>query len=555
MYAVIQYRLAQLSPQARELAGLAAVVGRFFTFEIVAQAGDGDEATLVRSLDELWQRRIVREHGANAYDFSHDRIRDVAYAEISPARRRLLHRRVAEALEQTHAGPALDMVSGQVAVHYEQAGVPEKAVPYYRRAGLAARQVYANSEAINHFSRALALLNQLPGGPERDADELDLQVALAVSIEVTKGWAAPELKPIHDWAWELCQRVGTPEQRFSVLFGLCNFHHLRGETDQHQTLAEQLVDLAEQWQSPIHLVPACMLLGDAHCMRGKLILAHEQFERCASLYSAQHHHAHIAYFGGDYGVLSLAWRSHTLWFLGYPDQALRRSREVVALARNLADPIGQARALAYAAMLREFRRENAAAQIEAEATLALATQHEIAYYGAWAAMLLAWALAAERPEAEGIARLRQALADFQATGSGLRWPYYLALLAEIYGRAGQPDAGLSVLDEALAVSAAYGERWWDAELHRLRGELLLAQGAKEAEAEAAFQQALVIAREQGARSLELRAATSLGRLWQQQGRANLARLLLSSIYTWFTEGFDTPDLQVALALLKTLPLA
>jgi len=288
-------------------------------------------------------------------------------------------------------------------------------------------------------------------------------------------------------------------------------------------------------------------------MRGKLTLAQEQFERCASLYSAQHHHAHVAYFGGDYGVLSLSWQSHTLWCLGYPDQALQRVREAIDLAHDLADPIGQARALAYAAMLRQFRRESAAAQTEAEATLALCTQHEIVYYEAWAALLLAWALAGERPKMEDIARLRQALADFRATGSGLRWPYYLGLLAEIYGRAGQPDAGLSVLDEALAVAATHGEHWWDAELHRLRGALLLVQGTNEADAEAAFQQALVIAREQGARSLELRAATSLGRLWQQHGRANLAHPLLSSIYTWFTEGFDTPDLQVALALLKTLP--
>jgi predicted ATPase len=552
IYAVIQYRLAQLSPAARELVAVAAVVGRSFTFAIVAQAGGSDEATLVGSLDELWQRRVVREHGANAYDFSHDRIRDVAYAEISPARRRLLHRRVAEALEQMHAGTALDMVSSQVAVHYEQAGMPEQAVPYYRHAGLVARQVYANREAISHFTTALALLERLPGGSQRDADELDLRLALAVSIAVTKGWAAPELQPMHDRAWALCQQVGTPEQQFSVLHELCSFYDLRGETTRHQALAEQLADMAEQLGSPVHLVTAGMHLGNAHCMRGKLALAQEQFERCISLYTPQQHRAHIATTGADRGVFSLAWQSHTLWCLGYPNQALQRAREAIDLARNVVHPFSETCALAYAAMLRQFRHERAAAQAAAETALALCTQYEIAYYGAWAAILLAWALAEEQPGAEGIARLRQALADFQATGSGLRWPYYLALLAQIYGSAGQPAAGLSVLDEALAASAAHGEQWWDAELHRLRGELLLAQGVSDAAAEAAFQQALVIAREQGARSLELRAATSLGRLWQQQGRADLARPLLSDIYAWFTEGFDTPDLQMALALLEAL---
>ncbi|HEX9370854.1 MAG TPA: AAA family ATPase [Roseiflexaceae bacterium] len=552
IYAVIQYRLAQLSPAARELVAVAAVVGRSFTFAIIAHAGGGDEATLVRSLDELWQRRVVREHGAHAYDFSHDRIRDVAYAEIRPAQRYLLHRRVAQALEQTHAGTALDMVSSQVAVHYEQAGVPERAIPYYRRAGLVAQQVYAHREAIGHFTTALTLLGRLPGSPQHDADELDLQLALVLSIRVTRGSAAPELKPIHDRAWALCDQVGTPEQRFSVLFELCAFHHLRGETDQHQALAERLVDLAEQWRTPVHLVIACMLLGDAHFVRGKLMLAQEQFERCVSLYSAQQHHAYVASTGVDRGVISLAWESHALWCLGYPDQALQRVRKAIDLAHHLAHPISQIWALAYAAMLHQFRHESAAVRAEAETALALATQYEIAYYGAWAAILLAWALAEEQPGAEGIARLHQALADFQATGARLRWPYYLALLAEIYGSAGQPATGLSVLDEALAVSATHGECWWDAELHRLRGELLLAQGAQEATAAAAFQQALAIARDQGARSLELRAATSLGRLWQRQGRVDQAHRLLSDMYTWFTEGFETPDLQAARALLHTL---
>lgn len=551
VYAVIQSRLAHLSSPARELTNVAAVIGRSFTFDLLVQASDSNEDTSVRAMDELWQRRILREHGRDKYDFSHDRIRDVAYAEITPIRRRMLHKRVAQALEMIDAAN-LDALSAQVAMQYEQAGVPEHAIPYYQRAGILAQRMYANEEAIDLLQRGLDLLKRLPDASEQAAQELALCLALAPPIRVTKGWAASELKEVLDRAWELCQDVGDPAQRFQVLLGLCTFHAVRGELERQHELAKQLLDLAQQSQTPAQRVMAMHLLAAVHTSLGEFPAAQSVFAHCADLYDTHQHQAHVSLSGPDYGVLGMATEAHNLWCLGYSDQARQRSREAITLAQDLAHPFSQAIAMAYAAMLHQFCREDVEAQALAEATLALATRHEVTYYRAWAGILLRWTQAWQRPTADHIAEVRQALDDFQATGAGLRWPYYLSLLAEIYGKAGHYEAGLAVLAEALATSEKTKERWWDAELHRLRGELLLAQGVDEQEVEVPFKEALEVARQQQARSLELRAAMSMSRLWHKHGQIDRARQLLSSVYGWFTEGFDTPDLQTAQALLIAL---
>jgi predicted ATPase len=266
----------------------------------------------------------------------------------------------------------------------------------------------------------------------------------------------------------------------------------------------------------------------------------------------QHHQEQAALFGPDYGVLTLCWGAHNLWCLGYPDQALQWGHEALALAQELAHPFSQAMTMAYATMLHLWCCEIGVAQESATTALAQANQHNATYYQRWAAILCAWIQAWRHPGEEEIAQLRQALADFRAIDAGMRWPYYLSLLAQAHERAGQPEEGIAVLDEALAWSATTHERWWDAELHRLRGELFLAQGAAERDVATAFQEALEIARQQEAKSLELRAAISLARLWQKQATHAEARQMLAEIYGWFSEGFDTPDLQDARMLLAQL---
>jgi DNA-binding SARP family transcriptional activator/predicted ATPase len=552
MHAVIAARLAQLSAPARQLASLAATNGRAFTFDVLARASDDDEDSLVRALDELWQRRIVREQGANTYDFSHDKLREVAYAEVSPMHRQLMHRRVARALEAVFASD-LDPVSGQIAAHYEQAGRPNQAIEYYRRAAAVAQHVYAHEEAINLFTRALDLLERLPNSAQSAAEELSLRLALAVSIRVTKGWAARELRPVLGRAWELSQQVGEPAQRFLVLVGLSADYIVRGEIQRGHDLALQLLELAQQIDAPPLLVIAHSTLAGNHLLFGNQPLARQYFARARELYDPQRHHQeHAILFGPDYGVLTLCWGAHNLWCLGYTDQARQWSHEALALAQELAHPFSQSMAMTYATMLSLWCGEIEAAQEHAAAALAQATQHNATYYQRWATILYAWIQARRRSGEDEIVRLRQALADFRAIDAGMRWPYYLSLLAQIHAQAGQPDEAIAVLDEAQATSATTQEHWWDAELHCLRGELLLMQGADERDVVTTFQQALEIARQQQAKSLELRTTVSLARLWQNQARHAEARQMLAEVYGWFSEGFDTHDLQEARALLEQL---
>jgi DNA-binding SARP family transcriptional activator/predicted ATPase len=548
VYIVLQARLAQLSPEARRLADLAAVIGRSFTVDLLAQASDIGETDLVRGLDELWKRRIVRERGAD-YDISHDRIRDVAYAELSPIQRRLLHRRAAQALEHTDAAD-LDAVSAQLAWHYEHAGLPKQATGYYRRAGMAAQRVYANNQAINLFTKELALLKELPASPERDRQELALQMAMAASVR-TKSFLAPEVNQALSRALELSRKVDDARQHFWPLWGLHTYHLISGEIHQCQGLAQPLLTIAEQEQNPLFLLVAHTIAGATSFFVGDLLAAQTHFAQCSNLYTFELHEEQVRFVGMDYGILSPATSAHAFWCLGHANQALRNCQTALELARQLAHPFSEVQALAYLAMLHQFRREREAALAQAEAALVLATRHEATYYGAWAAILAGWALASANPGQEEIAGLRAALDDFRTTGAGLRWPYYLSLLAAVYAQAGQPAAGLATIDEALAAAAAQGEHWWDAELHWLRGELLLSQGADGQQVEEALKRALVIARQQQARSLELRAATSLARLWRKSQTGQAYRLL-SAVYGQFDEGFDILDLQEAKALLKEL---
>jgi predicted ATPase len=288
-------------------------------------------------------------------------------------------------------------------------------------------------------------------------------------------------------------------------------------------------------------------------LQGAFTSARDHIERGIALYDRQHYHRHAMLFGVDLGVSLLAWLPHALWHLGYPQQALQRSHTALTLAQELAHPYSLAFALAYTAMLHQFRREVPMARERAEAAMALCTEHGFAYYLAWAMILRGWALTEQGQHVEGLAQMRQGLADLRATGAEIRLQYYLALLAEAYSKAGQIEAGLPLLTEALAQTHQKGESWRNAELYRLQGELLLSlSGDHQAEAEAHFHQALDTAGRQQAKMLELRAAMSLSRLWQQQGKRHAAFELLATISAWFTEGFDTADLQDARTYLATL---
>ncbi|MCL4860228.1 MAG: AAA family ATPase [Caldilineaceae bacterium] len=551
IHAVIHSRLAQLSPAARALAQVAATIGRAFTVDVLAAASGCEEEGLVRSLDELWQRRIVREQGANTYDFSHDRIRDVAYGDMRPARRRMLHRRAAQALEKLYSDN-LDAICGQLAVHYEQAGLTQQAITYHRRAATAAHHLVAYPEMEAHLNKSLALLDLLPATPEHLEKKLEILSLMGGIFLISKGFTAPEAEEVLTKAKELCYSVGNSETRFAVLCGLRVYWGKRCCWEVAAELNQELLHLAQETQNPVHLQAALRLTGALAFHQGKLREAYTYFERAIALYQANQRLSDTHDHEQDQGISNLRYSLCTLWLLGYPDQAQARMKEMLARTRKLARPFDLLISVDFAMDLEHhLRRPQAVRALAAEYT-ALTAQYPYPYCLAYEIVFRGWALAEQGETVEGISLLNQGIEMLRKMKVFLFWPQVLTLLIDAYSLAKQYAQGVSLVTETLAFVEKTGEQYWTAEFHRLKGEFLRAQGGRVNEIEVCFRQALTIARQQGAKSLELRAAISLARLWQQQGKGDEARSLLAEIYGWFTEGFDTADLQEARALLAEL---
>ena len=440
-----------------------------------------------------------------------------------------------------------------MAHHYTVAGINEQAVDYWWRAGQRASVHSANQEVISHLTTGLALLSTLPHTPTRTQQELLFQTTLGPALMAIKGQAAPEVEHAYARARELCQQIGETPRLFPVLLGLWRFYLVRGILQTARELGEQLLRLAQRGRDLAQLLAAHQALAVTLCWHGECALAHEHVEQGLALYDAQQHRVDSFLYGIDPGVNCLLYAAHSRWLLGYPDQARQQYQAALTRAQDLAHAFTLVHALHNVTIGHQFRRAGLATQEQAETMIALCTEQGSPLYVAWATSLRGWALATQGQTAEALAQMRQGLAAARATGAELLRPYSLALLAEAYGHAGHADAGLRLLAEALVVAETNAERWYEAELYRLQGELFLARSTNQhAEAEACFQHALNVACSQHAKSWELRAAMSLSRLWQQQGKRAEARQLLAPIYDWFTEGFDTDDLQEAEALLEAL---
>jgi len=541
VHAVIAGRLAQLSPTARRVVSAAATVARACSLSILARTVSYNERELISALDELWQKRILREHEPNTYDFTHDKLREVAYQEISAPERRSLHRSVARALE-TAEGPDLDRVSGQIAAHFDRAGLPEMAIPYYIRAASIAQSVYANVEAQNQAERGLSLVLAMPESSERDAWELELQLVRAPILRITQGWATPALQVVLDRALALSDKVGTLAQRSQVLHGLQSLYLVQGKHDRAESITAEIAELLGQMSTGERPLSAIAMMVGAQLMRGRFHEAISEWEELLkNLDPAQIRDLQNSQ-GLNYRVLTWAWQSHALWCIGRPETALERCRASVQLAQDLQQPFNQALASTYLALLQQLRGDAVVFRDQADEASRLSSQFEAPYYRAWAAILVAYARTCEAPNAASIARMREAVDNFTSSGARVRLSYYLALLADVCLQAHEPDLGLRTIEEALAASRESGERWWDAELHRLRGDLLIERGAGAQEADAAYRRALEIARAQGAKSFELRIAVSVARLWRTSVRARESSEHLRETLESFSEGFDTRDL-------------
>jgi class 3 adenylate cyclase/predicted ATPase len=553
---ILAARIDRLSGDQKELLQTLAVIGRESPLGLIRLVASTAEVRLERMLAELRASEFIYEQSAltdNEYIFKHALTQEVAYNSLLIERRKQLHERTAQALESMFADQLDDHLS-QLAHHYSHSDNVDKAVEFLARAGQQALQRSAYVEAISSLNAAIELLRRVSDSLERSQRELDLQVILGPILIATKGWAAPEVEQVYIRAQELCQQGREIAQIFPVLWGLWVFYLVREELQKAYELGEQLFTLAERAQDPALLLETCGALGYNLYSQGDFSSARVHLEQGAALYDLQQHHALAFLYGGsDPGVFCLTLAAWALWMLGYPDQALARMDNAVTLSHELSHPHTLAFALCFLAELRQFRREGRAAQEQAEAAITLSIEQGLPFWLERGTMTRGWALSEQEHGDEGIAQIRQGLAAYRATGAELWRSRHLALLAEAYGKVGQTAEGLAVVAEALDWVHNNGGRYNQAELYRLKGELLLKQDqSNTAEAQRCFQRAIEIARKQSAKSFELRATTSLSQLLSQQGRREEARTMLADIYGWFTEGFDTADLTDAKALLNQL---
>jgi len=571
---VIEKRIQRLENQLQSILTIASVEGETFTAEVVARVQQVQERGLVQRLSQELDRqhRLVTAHSLawlgvqrlSLYRFRHQLFQHYVYHHLAEMERAYLHEAVGSVLEALY-GEQSEQVAVQLARHFEQAGLTEKALTYLLQAIKRAARLSANQEVIAHVSKALALLDSLPETPERAQTELELQITLGNALIATKGFAAAaEIEQTYSRAWQLCQQLyaGETAHLFPILYGWFISYYVRGEHRRAYQVAEEFLQLAQRQHDPAMIV-AHRCVGWSFCL-GDLVSARAHFEQIAALYNAEQHRPLSFQYGGDPGMTGLSAGALDLWLLGYVEQARRWSDRAVILAREGAHAYTLAYTLGLSFWLHQFCQERAVAQEQAEEVIAIATKQGIALWLAWGTVMRGWALAKQGQGEAGIAQIREGLAAVQVMGAEFFRTHQLTLLAEAYHAVGEPAAGLAALDEAAAQVEKTEERFWEAEIYRLKGELLLkaegagrslnaVEGMQYAESpEGCFLKAIEIARRQAGKSLELRATVSLGRLWQQQGKTDQARRLLTDIYGFFTEGFDTIDLQQAKALLDEL---
>ncbi|HWP91301.1 MAG TPA: adenylate/guanylate cyclase domain-containing protein [Thermodesulfobacteriota bacterium] len=539
----------------KEVVELGSTIGREYSYELLHAVSSLDGMTLQRELSRLVEAELLYQSkffAQTRYTFKHALIQVVAYQSLVKGKRQQYHKRIAEVLEERFPW-TVETQPELLAHHFTEAGVVEKAVPYWQRAGERAIERSANIEAIAHLRKGLELLKNLPETPERAQQELALRMTLGIPLTMTKGYAASEVEETYARALELCQDLGEIPELFPVLHGLLRFYLVRAEFKRSHELGELIMRIAQSLQDNALLVEANFGLGTTLFWLGDLISARACLEEGIALYDPEKHSSHAYLYGQDPGVACRGFASWSIWLLGYPDSALRLCKDMLVLDREVSHLFSLAYALHFDAVMNQFCCEPELILERAEEEVALSKEQGFTFWLVGGSILQGWALTKQDKMEEGIEQIQNSIAAWQATGAELARPYFLSLLAEAYYREGWVKEGLEVLSDALTMIDKSEERWWEAELLRLKGELLLAysQGNRD-EVEECFRRAIRIARRQSAKSLELRSVVSLSRLLREQERRDEAREILSEIYGWFTEGFDTRDLIEAKELLNEL---
>jgi predicted ATPase len=553
LQASLMARLDRLGAAAKGIAQIGAAIGREFSYELAASVAELPEERFQDALQRLVDAGLVLQRGAPPaaeYLFKHALVQDTAYGTLLRGPRQQLHARIAEALE-AHSPELMDSQPELFAQHYAEAGLVEKSVACWGKAGHRSAARSAMVEATAQFQKALDQLALLPDAPERQRRELELCSALGAVLMAAKGIAAPETGHAYARARELWEQLGSPSEFLRIPYGQSLYHMFRGEFDLAQRRDEDLLRLSRQRNDSAGLVLGSDSFGRNLMLAGKFASSRLHLEEGLALYDPVSHCSLVHQIGTHPHVTSQAYMGLVLFCLGFPDRALAQSTAAIDEARRLAHPPSLAVGLSMGSRVLSLGGDNTALDEWAHELIAVTTERGFPYYGALGTIYRGWAEVKNGDVAEGISLLRSGTTASRATGAETWMPYHIALLARACEIAGQVEECLALLDEAFQFVDRTGAGWLEPELYRHKGQLLLRQGNSQA-AEELYRKALSIAEEQEARLWELRAATSLARLRRDQGRRAEARDLLTPVYGWFTEGFDTADLKEAKALIDEL---
>jgi predicted ATPase len=537
----------------RLVAQIGAVIGREFSYALLRAVSRLPEDELHAALDRLVASELVFQRGTPpeaVYSFKHALVQDAAHGSLLRNTRQRLHAQIAEALE-AHSPELMDTQPELFAQHYAEAGLVEKSVACWNKAGRRSAARSAMSEAAAQFHKGLDQLALLPDTPKRQRQELEFCSALGAVMIAVKGYAAPETGQAYARARELWEQLGSPSEFLGVPFGQSSHHLFRGDLNLAQCLDEDLLRLSRQRNDSAGLVLGHYQSGRTLMFAGRFTLSRSHLETALALNDPNSHRSLVHQAGLHLLVASQAQLGIVLFCLGFPDQALSRSSAAIAEARRLAHLPSLASSLVLGAMLLSLGGDNSVLGEHVEQLVAVTTEQGFPFWRALGTILRGWVKAKNGDVTEGISLLRSGGLALRAIGAEAGVPYFIALLAKACEIAGQVEEGVTLLDEALQIAERTGDRWFAAELNRDKGRFLLRQGHSEA-AEELYRKALSIAKEQEAKLWELRATVSLARLRRDQGRPAEAYDLLAPVYGWFTEGFGTPDLKDAKALLDEL---
>jgi predicted ATPase/DNA-binding SARP family transcriptional activator/predicted negative regulator of RcsB-dependent stress response len=549
--AVIAERVNRLGTRSQEALRAASVEGEVFSAEVLARVLSIDEREMIDCLSDQLERkhRLVRAQeiqrlGArrlSRYRFQHILFQNYLYQSLDPVERAYLHEAVGTILEERYQGETQE-IAPSLARHFQEAGIPEKAIEYLFQAGENAKRRSAHEAAITHFTKGLALLEKIPNAPKRDQKELEYCLALGVPLVLTKGHSTPEVEEIYCRASDLCQQIGEQSQHFHALLGLRRFYLHRGSLEKALEMGEQLIDLAHQMQDALYISRAYMMHLETLYRLGDFNHIHEYYRQGMLHYKDNQHTSHIFLYGNDTGIGCRIFEVLALWHLGYPEQALRGAKEMLAITRELSHPFTLVFGLYFAAKLYQLCRDVQSVDACVNELLQIAQERGFSMYVAWGTFLQGWVLTETGEVDEGIQQMQQGLNVWQNMGAKLLLPNFMVNLAEAYQKIGHIEAGLKTLEEALAIMRETGELTFEAELHRIKGELLAMNEKGNVEAEACYLKALQIAQRQGAKAWELRAAISLCGLHEQGANRDRALDILKTVYNDYHEGFSTPDL-------------